>query len=57
MTENSKKTGFGCKYFRPLEGDFSLSGRNEGCSGCVYFSSKNCRRHSLDEIPDFYDLQ
>ncbi|MCD8089986.1 MAG: hypothetical protein LUD81_05085 [Clostridiales bacterium] len=57
MIKSCKKTNCRCKYYRPLEGDFSLSEGNEGCGSCVYFSSKNCRRHSLDEIPDFFEQQ
>ncbi|MCD7904341.1 MAG: hypothetical protein LUG24_01925 [Clostridiales bacterium] len=55
MIKNCRRTSCRCRYYRPMEGDFSLSGREECCESCVYFSSKNCRKNFYDEIPDFYE--
>ncbi|MCD8239710.1 MAG: hypothetical protein LUC92_10330 [Clostridiales bacterium] len=57
MMKNSRKSVSGCKYYRPAEGDFGLAQRGRSCGSCVYFSVKNCRKHSADEIPEYFDFE
>lgn len=42
-----------CLNFKPISAENSIYTNNniKNCSSCVYFSSKNCHKDILDEIP------